>query len=255
MLPMSLLQCMPSVTRSMMLVKYSMGSGRRISQNPVNWNTTISCFFRDGDHKGAYELFGLMNFPNEITWSAVSAGYVQNDRLEDALRVFKKMREECYETSHAGLVEECLTYFKEMDKEYGITPIDENYGSVVDLLARAGRLDEAKSFIAAMLKKPGPSVWGALLCVCKIHGEVEKAKKAAKILLKLEPKEDGFQKLLSSLYSETRMLDKREEVISEMREMGISKRQGLSWLETGKGNYEFIYEDTGRIHDNGFLVC
>ncbi|KAF6140733.1 hypothetical protein GIB67_035160 [Kingdonia uniflora] len=34
--------------------------------------------------------------------------------------------------SHAGLVEEGLTYFKVMDKEYGITPLDENYGSVVD---------------------------------------------------------------------------------------------------------------------------
>ncbi|KAF6175114.1 hypothetical protein GIB67_022795 [Kingdonia uniflora] len=37
--------------------------------------------------------------------------------------------------SHAGLVEEGLTYFKEMDKEYRITPLDENHKSVVDLLA------------------------------------------------------------------------------------------------------------------------
>ncbi|KAF6152436.1 hypothetical protein GIB67_035504 [Kingdonia uniflora] len=76
--------------------------------------------------------------------------------------------------SHAGLVEEGLTYFKEMDKEYGITPLDENHGYVVDLLARAGRLDEAKSFIAAMPKKPGPSVWGALRSAFKIYKEISK---------------------------------------------------------------------------------
>ncbi|KAF6141055.1 hypothetical protein GIB67_006500 [Kingdonia uniflora] len=76
--------------------------------------------------------------------------------------------------SHAGLVEEGLTYFKEMDTEYGITPLEKIYGSVVYLLARAGRLDEAKSFIAAMSKKPGPSVWGALLGPCKIYKEISK---------------------------------------------------------------------------------
>ncbi|KAF6148504.1 hypothetical protein GIB67_042463 [Kingdonia uniflora] len=75
---------------------------------------------------------------------------------------------------HAGLVEEGLTYFKVMDKEYGITPLDENHGSVVDLLVPARLLDEAKSFIAAMPKKPGPSVWGALLGTCKIYKEISK---------------------------------------------------------------------------------
>ncbi|KAF6165765.1 hypothetical protein GIB67_012662 [Kingdonia uniflora] len=76
--------------------------------------------------------------------------------------------------SHASLVEEGLTYFEEMDKEYGITPLDENHWSVVDLHARAGRLNEAKSFIAAMPKKPGPSVWGTLLGACKIFKEISK---------------------------------------------------------------------------------
>ncbi|KAF6161741.1 hypothetical protein GIB67_009110 [Kingdonia uniflora] len=99
------------------------------------------------------------------------------------------------------VLEESLTYFKEMDKEYGITSLDENYGSVVDLPARARHLDEAKILIAAMPKKPGPSIWGALLGACKIYGKVEEAENVAKILLKLEQKEDGFHKLLSSLYS------------------------------------------------------
>ncbi|KAF6171649.1 hypothetical protein GIB67_042164 [Kingdonia uniflora] len=157
--------------------------------------------------------------------------------------------------SHTSLVEEGLTYFKEIDKEYGFIPLDENYGFVVDLSAQAGSLDEVKKFIAAMPKKPGPSVLGALLGAYKIHGEVEEAEKMAKILLKLESKEDGFQKLLLSLYLKTGMLDKREEVISKMRERGISKRQSLSWLDTSKRNYIFILGDTGRVHDNGFLVC
>ncbi|KAF6148746.1 hypothetical protein GIB67_019354 [Kingdonia uniflora] len=98
-------------------------------------------------------------------------GYGIHGDGEGAIRIFQKMVRESgvkpdqvpfvaliSGCSHAGLVEEGLTYFKEMDKEYGITLLDENYGSVVDLHARADRLNEVKSFIAAMPKKPGPSV-------------------------------------------------------------------------------------------------
>ncbi|KAF6136623.1 hypothetical protein GIB67_016079 [Kingdonia uniflora] len=237
---------------------YSLKSG--LTENIFVGNSLLDMYSKCGKLHVAENQFKMIVKKNRITWTSMIDGYGIHGDGEGAIRIFQKMVRESdvkpdqvtfvaliSACSHAGLVEEGLTYFKEMDKEYGITPLDENYGSVVDLLARAGRLDEAKSFIAAMPKKPGPSVWGALLGACKIHGEVEEAEKAAKILLKLEPKEDGFQKLLSSLYSETGMLDKREEAISEMRERGISNRQGLSWLETGKRNYRFISEDMGLV--------
>ncbi|KAF6149998.1 hypothetical protein GIB67_025683 [Kingdonia uniflora] len=75
-------------------------------------------------------------------------GYGIHGDGEGVIRIFQKMVRESdvkpdqvtfvaliSAYSHAGLVEEGLTYFKEMDKEYGITPLDENHGSVVDLLA------------------------------------------------------------------------------------------------------------------------
>ncbi|KAF5178723.1 Pentatricopeptide repeat-containing protein [Thalictrum thalictroides] len=112
--------------------------------------------------------------------------------------------------SHADLVEEGLKYYEAMSKEYGIVPTEENYGSVVDLLARAGHLDEAKNFIANMPIEPGANVWGALLGASKLHGNVKDAEHAAKKLHDLEPREGGFRKLLSSVYSDNGSLDFRQ---------------------------------------------
>ncbi|KAF6141256.1 hypothetical protein GIB67_024340 [Kingdonia uniflora] len=161
--------------------------------NPVNWNTAISCFLRCEDHKGAYELFCLMKCPSDygfcqallllffpacgqlrdLCFGEQVHGYAIKISLYDENDGFvRSSLVDLY--GHAGLVEEGLTYFKVVDKEYGITPLDENHGSVVDLLARAGRLDEAKSFIEEMPKKLGPSVWGALLGACKIYKEKSK---------------------------------------------------------------------------------
>ena len=49
--------------------------------------------------------------------------------------------------SHAGLVGEGWKYFDCMRRDYHITPSVEHYACMVDLLGRAGHLDEAWNFI------------------------------------------------------------------------------------------------------------
>lgn len=54
----------------------------------------------------------------------------------------------------------------------------EHYSCIVDLLGRAGRLDEAMKFIDSMPVEPDGAVWGALLGACKIHKKVDMAELA-----------------------------------------------------------------------------
>ena len=49
--------------------------------------------------------------------------------------------------SHAGLVREGCEYFYSMSDKYGIILGIKHYGCMVDLLSRAGHLDEAYKFI------------------------------------------------------------------------------------------------------------
>ena len=50
-----------------------------------------------------------------------------------------------------------------MSSSYGIEPKVEHYGCVIDLLARAGLLEEAMELIGTMPMEPNPSALGALL--------------------------------------------------------------------------------------------
>ncbi|KAK9131616.1 hypothetical protein Scep_011144 [Stephania cephalantha] len=206
-------------------------------------NSLLDMYSKSGELQMAKNQFKLMRRRNKISWTSMIDAYGMHGKGEGAIKVFESMVTESdikpdhvtfvaliSACSHSGIVEEGLKYFEAMEKEYGVTPMEENYGSAVDLLARAGRLDEAKQLIATMPIKPGASVWGALLGACKIQGDAEEAEIALEKLMKLEPDESGFWKLLSSIYSEAGRLDSVAEIRKAIAGRSAPRRQGLSWL-------------------------
>ncbi|KAI3903478.1 hypothetical protein MKW98_032132 [Papaver atlanticum] len=50
---------------------------------------------------------------------------------------------------------------------------------MIDLLGRAGKLNEAEKLVDAMPFDPGSIGWAALLGACRTHGNVELGVKAA----------------------------------------------------------------------------
>jgi pentatricopeptide repeat protein len=51
----------------------------------------------------------------------------------------------------------------------------EHYGCLVDLLGRAGRLDEAMHVMETMPIRPNEVVFGALLASCRMHSDLDMA--------------------------------------------------------------------------------
>ena len=72
---------------------------------------------------------------------------------------------------------------------------------MVDLLGRAGRLDEAEQFINNMPIKPEASVWGCLLAACRTHTNVHLGERVAKSLFELDSKNASYYVLLSNIYA------------------------------------------------------
>lgn len=60
-----------------------------------------------------------------------------------------------------------------MSHDYGITPLEEHYCCMVDLLGRAGELEEEKNFIRKMPVKPTMVVWRSLFSGCRTYNNVE----------------------------------------------------------------------------------
>ncbi|XP_062191372.1 putative pentatricopeptide repeat-containing protein At3g13770, mitochondrial [Phragmites australis] len=82
--------------------------------------------------------------------------------------------------------------------EHGI----EHYGCAVDMLGRAGRLDEVEELVAAMPVPPDALVRGSLLAACRAHGDVERAERVMRRMAELD--HDGAARdhvLMSNMYA------------------------------------------------------
>ncbi|KAG6571513.1 Pentatricopeptide repeat-containing protein, partial [Cucurbita argyrosperma subsp. sororia] len=195
-------------------------------------------------------VFFKLKDKNLYCWNAVIEGLAVHGYAEKALRMFVIMEREkimpngvtfisiLSACTHAGLVIEGRSRFSSMIRDYGIRPEVEHYGCMVDMLSKAGLLDEALELINGMEFEPNSIIWGALLNGCKLHGNSEIAKDAVQQLTILEPKNSGHYNLLVSMYAEEKHWMKVAHIRAMMKENGVEKKYpGSSWIEL-----------EGRIH-------
>ncbi|XP_074366966.1 pentatricopeptide repeat-containing protein At5g16860 [Apium graveolens] len=218
-------------------------------------NCLIDMYVKSGDVDTARVIFDNMDNKNSVSWTSLMTGYGMHGRGEEAIRVFDRMRRAgmpidgvtfvvvLYACSHSGMVDQGMEYFNRMEREYSVIPGVEHYACMVDLLGRAGRLNESVNFIKEMPMDPSPIVWVALLSACRLHTNVELGEFAAAELLKLEAENDGSYTLLSNIYANARRWKDVARIRSLMKYSGIRKRPGCSWVQGKKGTATFFVGD------------
>ncbi|CAN1150736.1 Pentatricopeptide repeat-containing protein At2g29760, chloroplastic [Linum perenne] len=215
----------------------------------------IDMYSKSGDVEKALEVFHSINHKDVFVWSAMIAGLAMHGRGEAAMKLFVKMQEVKTKPnfvtftnllcacSHSGLVDEGKRLFDQMERMYGVVPEVKHYACMVDMLGRAGHLEEAMQFIENMPLAPSASVWGALLSACCIHGNLELAEKACSHLLDIEPGNHGAYILLSNLYAKSENWEGVSRLRQQMRDSGLKKEQGCSSIEINGTVNEFIVGD------------
>ncbi|KVI03652.1 Pentatricopeptide repeat-containing protein [Cynara cardunculus var. scolymus] len=215
----------------------------------------IDMYSKCGDLNKALEVFYSVDDKDVFIWSAMVAGLAMHGHGRDAIDLFKKMQEVNVKPnavtftnllcacSHTGLVEEGRDFFKKMQPVYGVVPGVKHYACMVDMLGRAGHLDEAIELIKAMPMPPLASVWGALLGACKLHGNVEVAEQASSHLLELEPWNHGAYVLMSNIYAKSGKWDKVAMLRKRMKYIGLKKEPGCSSIEVDASFHEFVVGD------------
>lgn len=131
----------------------------------------------------------------------------------------------------AGVVEIGLELFQSMEGEFGLVPLMEHYGCVVDLLARAGLLREASEFIRRMPFEPDASVLGALLGACKIHGAIVLGNEVGSRLLELQPRHCGQHVALSGIHAGVDRWGVAADIRKTMAEARIRKVPACSLID------------------------
>ncbi|MFS8019272.1 putative tetratricopeptide-like helical domain superfamily, DYW domain-containing protein [Helianthus anomalus] len=218
-------------------------------------NCLIDMYVKSGDVDAARVMFNNMNQTNVISWTSLLTGYGMHGRGSEAIELFNAMRNAgvpidsvtfvivLYACSHSGLVDKGLEYFETMTREFGIVPGVEHYACMVDILGRAGRLEKAMEIINQMPMEPGPVVWVALLGSCRVHTNVELGEYASTKLLELGYENDGTYTLLSNIYANAKRWKDVARVRFLMKDTGIKKRPGCSWVQGKTGTASFYVGD------------
>ncbi|KAF9590060.1 hypothetical protein IFM89_030372 [Coptis chinensis] len=218
-------------------------------------NALADMFAKCGCLKDARRVFNEMHDRDVITWSILISGLAMHGHAGEAFGYFYEMLK-CgikpnditfmgvlSACTHAGLVDEGLKYFNQIDKVYGISSTVEHYGCVVDLLSRAGRLKEAEDLINSMPMKPNVIVWGALLGGCRTYKDIERGERVVQHILELDSGHSGSYVYLSNVYASMGRLEDAASCRLKMRKNGVMKTPGGSWIEIGHIVHEFFMGD------------
>ncbi|XP_027123686.2 pentatricopeptide repeat-containing protein At3g47530-like [Coffea arabica] len=221
-------------------------------------NSLIAMYSRCGCVEKAYEVFESLANKDVVTWSAMIAGLASNGHGEQAIRAFRKMQrvgvvpddQTCTAVlsgcSHSGLVDQGRMFFDIMRKELGIVPNLYHYGCMVDMMGRAGLLDEAYKLICSMEVRPDAAIWRTLLGACRNYKHSILGERVVEHLIELKAEEAGDYVLLLNIYSSINDWEKVTEIRKLMKEKGIRTTPASCTIELKGKIHEFMADDVSH---------
>lgn len=190
----------------------------------VCWNTMISCYGIHGNGQEVISMFLKMTESNIEPDHATFASFLS------AL-------------SHSGLVEQGHHWFSAMINKYNIQPSQKHYVCLIDLLARAGRVEEALNMVNSAKLDNALPIWVALLSGCIIHRNLSVGDIAAYKILQLNPESIGIQTLVSNFFATANKWKEVAKVRKLMRIGAMEKVPGHSVIEINGELRTFLMED------------
>ncbi|KAI4357064.1 hypothetical protein L6164_001038 [Bauhinia variegata] len=241
-----------------------------IERNKVYINSALGTALVDmyakcGCIEEALLVFETLPVKDVYAWSAIINGLALHGDPARALKLFSSMLNDGIQPnevtfigvltacSHGGFVDDGKRFFELMKHGYHLEPNMNHYGCMVDLLSRAGHLEEAMQLISNMPMKPSPNIWGALFGACMIHKAFEMGEQIGNNLINQQPNHSGRYALLANLYSVSHKWDAAAHVRKLMKEKGVEKTPAYSWIEADGLIHEFkafdqSHKETSNIY-------
>ncbi|KAI5659119.1 hypothetical protein M9H77_27912 [Catharanthus roseus] len=203
-------------------------------------NSLISMYAKCGFLSDSVQIFEEMLLRDSISWSAIISAYSLYGYGKKALQLFHEMQlqgtkadgvtilEVLTACNHAGLIEEGKGVFNEAMEDDKINSSVEHYACYIDLLGKAGKLEDACDVVSQMAFEPSTKIWSCLVSACKFHGRLEVAQVLAQRLIKLEPENAAYYTLLSMIYAESDNWLAVEKVRRSMKQRKLLKNYGFS---------------------------
>ncbi|KAF2320859.1 hypothetical protein GH714_031379 [Hevea brasiliensis] len=230
----------------------------RIPIDCVVGTALIEMYAKCGCVEKALEIFYGLREKDTASWTSIICGLAMNGKTVTALELFSKMKQVGAKPdditfigvlsacSHGGLVKEGREFFNSMTKMYHIRPKLEHYGCLIDLLGRAGLLDEAEELIKKIPNEDNAilvPLYGSLLSACRIYKNVAIGKWVAKQLVKIGSSDSSVHTLLANIYASAEKWEDVTKVRRKMKDIGVKKLPGCSSIEVDSIIHEFFAGD------------
>lgn len=209
----------------------------RITTDGVVGVALLDMYFKCGYPDMAFETFHAISHESRTIdhWNGIITGAANHGLGTLAMKLFTKMvgkvrpdeitfialLKAC---NHAGLIREGFVLFDLMSTKYGITPTVQHYGCLIDLLGRAGLLEEAEEIARKMPWKTNDVIWRSLLGSSRHHNDVVIAEISAKRLVEMMPRDSSSYVLMSHIYWSTGQRENHRDVLKEMKKKGVVKK-------------------------------
>lgn len=194
-----------------------------------------------GEIDKAMLVFNSMGEKNLQSCTIMISALADHGRQKDVIALFSHMEDVGLRPdglsfavilsacSHMGLVDEGRRYFDRMVSVYGIEPSVEHYGCMVDLLGRAGLIQEAYDIIKGMPMEPNDVILRSFLGACRNHGWVPSLDDD--LLAKLESELGANYVLTANVFSTCDSWKDANDLRVAMKNKGLKKVPGCSWVE------------------------
>ncbi|CAA0338872.1 unnamed protein product [Arabidopsis thaliana] len=214
-----------------------------LDSDQVVSSSLIDLYCKCGFVEHGRRVFDTMVKSDEVPWNSMISGYATNGQGFEAIDLFKKMSVAGIRPTqitfmvvltacnYCGLVEEGRKLFESMKVDHGFVPDKEHFSCMVDLLARAGYVEEAINLVEEMPFDVDGSMWSSILRGCVANGYKAMGKKAAEKIIELEPENSVAYVQLSAIFATSGDWESSALVRKLMRENNVTKNPGSSWTD------------------------
>lgn len=188
-------------------------------QDVVAANAILNMYGKCGCVDDACQIFERMQERSLVSWNCMIALHAQHGNEGKVLELFVEMQRQekgPNETtllnimcmgSHAGLVTECVDFWIRMIEGQSVFPCVDHFDCMVDILGRAGQLEEAESLVKRMPAQPSALSWTTLLSACKSSADVTRGNLAAKASIELDTSDEVTYITLYNIYAASKVED------------------------------------------------
>lgn len=218
-------------------------------------SSLVDMYASCGSLKNAVSVFNCIEVKDIVLWTSMINAYGMHGLGKEAVSLFNRMVAEkiipdhvsflaiLYACSHSSLINEGKAFFKSMVNDYNLKPWPEHYTCMVDLLGRANNLEEAFVFVQNMELNPNVEIWRSLLGACKVHNNIKLGNLVAQKLLESDSNDIKNYVLVSNFYASCSQWQDLEYTRKKMRQKGLKKDPGCSWIEVKNQVHVFTVRD------------